>query len=97
MVATRLRGFRSVVNGGLSPERNYSSLDFEKQEVTERVLAATVNRLQHHGVLLEACLLKPQMVIQGTEFQGPKPMPEEIAAHTLTALRRSVGCFHILC
>lgn len=59
------------------------------QEVTERVLAATVSRLWYHGVLLEGCLLKPQMVLPGADCpQGFKPTPEQIAEHTVAALRR---------
>lgn len=57
-------------------------------QVTERVLAATVSRLWHHGVLLEGCLLKPQMVIPGADCPGGKATPEQIAQHTVEALRR---------
>lgn len=57
-------------------------------QVTERVLAATVSRLWHHGVLLEGCLLKPQMVIPGADCPGGKATPEQIAKHTVEALRR---------
>ena len=60
-------------------------------QVTERVLAATVDRLWHHGVLLEGCLLKPQMVIPGADCtSASKPTPEQIAEHTVAALRRWV-------
>ena len=61
-------------------------------QVTEKVLSATVSRLWHHGVLLEGCLLKPQMVIPGAD-RGPgagKPTPEQIAEHTVAALRRTI-------
>ena len=58
--------------------------------MSERVLAATVSRLWHHGVQLEGCLIKPQMVIPGADHPGGKATPDEIAVHTLAALRRWV-------
>lgn len=57
-------------------------------DVTERVLGACTARLWAHGVELEGTLLKPQMVIAGADAPGPKPSSEEIAEHTVTALRR---------
>ena len=59
------------------------------QQVTEKVLSATFSRLHHHGVVLEATLLKPQMVIQGAD-SSKKAEGEEIAARTLAALKRTV-------
>lgn len=56
--------------------------------VTERVVGACVAALWRHGVALEGCLLKPQMVIPGAEAEGPRPAPEEVAKHTVAALRR---------
>ena len=41
------------------------------------------------GVQLEACLLKPQMVIPGGDRQEPLPAPEVVAKHTLRVMRRS--------
>jgi fructose-bisphosphate aldolase class 1 len=42
------------------------------------------------GATLEGCLLKPQMVIPGADAPADarKAAPAEIAAHTLSALRR---------
>jgi hypothetical protein len=45
-----------------------------------------VMRMQ--GVLLEGSLLKPQMVIPGADYTGGKATPQDIAHHTVTALRR---------
>ncbi|GIL56530.1 hypothetical protein Vafri_11881 [Volvox africanus] len=59
-------------------------------DVTERVLGATVAALWRHGVALEGCLLKPQMVIPGAEAEGGKVAAEEVARHTVAALRRVV-------
>ncbi|GIM01271.1 hypothetical protein Vretimale_6050 [Volvox reticuliferus] len=56
--------------------------------VTERVLGATVAALWRHGVALEGCLLKPQMVIPGAEAEGGKVSAGEVARHTVAALRR---------
>ncbi|KAG2500563.1 hypothetical protein HYH03_001334 [Edaphochlamys debaryana] len=58
--------------------------------VTERVVGACVAALWKHGVSLEGCLLKPQMVIPGAEAEGGKAAPEQVAAATVAALRRVV-------
>lgn len=63
----------------------------ECQAVTERVLAACFKALNDHHVLLEGCLLKPNMVTYGTEHPDyAKCTHQEIAARTLTALLRTV-------
>lgn len=46
--------------------------------------------LSQRDVALEACLLKPQMVLPGTTYAGGRPTPEEIADATLAVLRRCV-------
>jgi fructose-bisphosphate aldolase class I len=51
--------------------------------------------LWRHGVQLEACLLKPQMVLPGAECSDKKPSADAIAKHTLSALRR-YGELHIM-
>lgn len=61
------------------------------QAVTERVLAACFKALNDHKVLLEGCLLKPNMVTAGSTFPGrEKITAAEIAGRTITALRRTV-------
>lgn len=55
---------------------------------TERVLAACFKALNDHHVLLEGCLLKPNMVTPGTE--GPKVTSGEIAYMTVRTLQRTV-------
>jgi fructose-bisphosphate aldolase class I len=57
-------------------------------DVSERVISACVAQLWRRGVLLEGCLLKPQMMIQGAERPGPKPGSDEVAAATLRVMRR---------
>ena len=57
-------------------------------EVTEAVLHAVFHALHRHHVTLELMLLKPNMVLPGTE--QPKIPPDIIAAATLTVLRRTV-------
>lgn len=59
------------------------------QKVTERVLAATFKALNENNIFLEGCLLKPNMVTQGSTHPV-KPTPEEIGARTVTALSRTV-------
>jgi fructose-bisphosphate aldolase class I len=39
----------------------------ENQRVTERVLSAVFSALQKNGILLEGALLKPNMVVYGSE------------------------------
>jgi len=60
------------------------------QAVTERVIAETFTHMWRKGVHLEGALLKPQMVIPGADYAGGKATPEEVAHHTVTALRRVV-------
>jgi fructose-bisphosphate aldolase class I len=56
--------------------------------VTEKVLAAVFKALADHGVLLEGCLLKPNMVTAGSD--GPKASAQDIAALTVRSLSRTV-------
>ncbi|KMT12645.1 hypothetical protein BVRB_4g091040 [Beta vulgaris subsp. vulgaris] len=56
--------------------------------VTETVLAAVYKALNDHHVLLEGTLLKPNMVVPGSD--SPKVAAEVIAEYTVTALRRTV-------
>jgi fructose-bisphosphate aldolase class I len=56
--------------------------------VTEKVLAAVFKALSDHHILLEGCLLKPNMVTPGSE--GPKVPAADIAALTVRTLSRTV-------
>eukprot|EP00386_Alphamonas_edax_P004064 GDKI01012673.1.p2 GENE.GDKI01012673.1~~GDKI01012673.1.p2 ORF type:complete len:384 (-),score=164.20 GDKI01012673.1:260-1411(-) len=58
-------------------------------EVTERVLSAVFKALADHHVLLEGCLLKPNMVTPGSDCPK-KATAEEIAFFTVRTLRRTV-------
>jgi len=61
------------------------------QQVTERVLAAVFKALNDHHILLEGCLLKPNMVTCGSTFADKaKITATEIASRTVTALKRTV-------
>ena len=55
---------------------------------TEKVLVAQFAALKAHNVYLEGAVLKPNMVKNGLE--GPKATPEQIAAATVTVLKRTV-------
>ncbi len=57
--------------------------------VTEAVLHAVFHALHRHRVVLEYTVLKPSMVLPGKEHP-PKASPEEVAAATITVLRRTV-------
>lgn len=57
-------------------------------EVTERVLSATFKALADQNVLLEGCLLKPNMVTPGSENKDWNS--EEIAYMTVRTLQRTV-------
>ena len=69
-----------LMDGGHSLERC--------AEVTEAVLHQVFHALHRHHVMLELMLLKPNMVLPGTE--QPKASPDAIAVATLTVLRRTV-------
>jgi len=56
---------------------------------TEKVLAACYKALSVHNVLLEGTLLKPNMVVPGTESKQ-KCTAAEIGAATVKALQRAV-------
>merc|ERR1712187_541230 len=61
------------------------------QAVNERVWAAQVKALNDHNVLLEGCLIKPNMVTPGNSHETrPTISSEEIAARTLTFLLRTI-------
>lgn len=59
------------------------------QEVTGAVLREVFYELEEAQVLLEGMLLKPNMVLPGTEFPKPASV-EEVADATLRVLRRHV-------
>ncbi|GBG82800.1 hypothetical protein CBR_g36331 [Chara braunii] len=57
---------------------------------TEKVLAAVYKSLNdHHVLLLEGTLLKPNMVMPGTEAAAKAP-PEVVAKYTVRTLQRTV-------
>jgi fructose-bisphosphate aldolase class I len=58
-------------------------------EVSERVFAACQKALIDHKIILEGCLLKPNMVTPGTECPE-KATPAEIAWATVRTLNRSI-------
>lgn len=58
-------------------------------EVTERVLSQVMKSLNEHGVLLEGCLLKPNMVTQGATHPK-KALPQEVAWFTVRTLSRTI-------
>merc|ERR1712224_213916 len=58
-------------------------------EVTEKVLAAVFKALNDHNVLLEGCLLKPNMVTPGASC-ADRSSAEEIAFLTVRTLNRTV-------
>lgn len=58
-------------------------------EVTEATLRLVFAALQHHGVVLEGILLKPNMVIAGEKAKAQAGV-EQVAAQTLRCFRRTV-------
>ncbi|DBA99911.1 hypothetical protein WJX77_001277 [Trebouxia sp. C0004] len=57
---------------------------------SEEVITCCVQHLQQRHVCLEACLLKLQMVIPGTDCIQPKPTPQQIAQQTFDVMQRTV-------
>ncbi|MFZ5842326.1 MAG: class I fructose-bisphosphate aldolase [Pseudomonadota bacterium] len=58
-------------------------------EVTEQVLQAVFDALHRHRVLLEAMLLKPNMILPG-KANPHHAQPELVATETMQVLRRTV-------
>ncbi len=56
---------------------------------TERVLTAVFKALNDHHVLLEGCLLKPNMVLAGVDH-AQKASPSEVGFYTARTLQRTV-------
>jgi len=56
---------------------------------TERVLSAVFKALNDHHILLEGCLLKPNMVVPGSDHPT-KATPAEVAFYTVRTLQRTV-------
>ena len=59
------------------------------QQVTEAVLRSVFEQLTRQGVVLEAMLLKPNMVLAGLDFPAQQTAAE-VAQATLQCLRRAV-------
>jgi len=57
--------------------------------VSEHVFATVVLALHENGVLLEGALLKPNMIVPGSECQK-KATPHEIASYTIRTLKRTI-------
>lgn len=57
--------------------------------VTEKVLAAVFKALNDHHILLEGCLLKPNMVTPGAAC-SKKATPADVAFYTVRTLKRTV-------
>jgi fructose-bisphosphate aldolase class I len=57
--------------------------------VTEQVLHAVFAALHRHKVVLEYMVLKPNMVLAGSEYPH-QPSPDVVAHRTITVLRRAV-------
>jgi fructose-bisphosphate aldolase, class I len=63
----------------------------ESQKITEKVLTAVFLELHNHGVFLEGCLLKPNMVTYGSEHPKKKENNLKVeAVRTVRALSRTV-------
>lgn len=54
----------------------------------ELVLTACFQALRKEGAHLQGLLLKPQMIIPGSECPGPKPNGRAIAENTLRVMRK---------
>lgn len=58
-------------------------------EVTSRVLLQVFEDLHHQNVKLEGMVLKPNMIVPGVNC-AKQAGPEEVAAHTVSVLKRTV-------
>jgi len=58
-------------------------------QVSEKVFGAVVKALNDQNILLEGCLLKPNMIVQG-QAHTKKANAQEIASWTLRVLQRTI-------
>jgi fructose-bisphosphate aldolase class I len=80
-------GLLPIVEPEVLMDGNHSIKRCER--VTEATLRAVFQQLSEHRVVLEALLLKCNMVTAGKEFM-PQASPQEVAETTLRCLRRCV-------
>ena len=74
----------------IEPEVYDGSHDIEKcYQVTTNVLNECYNELEIHNINLKGTVLKPNMIIPGSECQN-KSSSEEIAKKTLDCLKKNV-------
>jgi len=59
------------------------------QKVSEKVWGAVTAALHRHGVIFEGMLLKPNMVVPGSD-SGKTAAPVEVARATITTLSRTL-------
>jgi len=57
---------------------------------TQRVLAAVVKFCHDYRLLWEGALLKPNMVLPGSDSKQPNVTPELVAVHTVAVLARTI-------
>jgi len=57
--------------------------------VTEHILATVIKALHDNGVFLEGALIKPNMILHGSE-SNKKATPHEIASYTVRTLKRTI-------
>eukprot|EP01123_Difflugia_compressa_P010185 TRINITY_DN3675_c0_g1_i1.p1 TRINITY_DN3675_c0_g1~~TRINITY_DN3675_c0_g1_i1.p1 ORF type:complete len:380 (+),score=84.57 TRINITY_DN3675_c0_g1_i1:54-1142(+) len=58
-------------------------------KVSEHIFATVVKALHDNGVLLEGSLLKPNMILHGSE-SGKKASAHEVASYTVRTLKRTI-------
>jgi len=81
------QGIVPIVEPELLMDGNHSLQ--RSAEATEATLHTVFHALHKHGVILEGIVLKPSMVITGTEHK-PQASVMEVAQATLKVLRRTV-------
>ncbi|KAI3428677.1 hypothetical protein D9Q98_007500 [Chlorella vulgaris] len=81
-------GLVPIVEPELLIDGNHDQAAFA--DASTRVISRCIAHLQRKGVVLEATLIKPQMIIPGADCTGPKADPSEVAQHTLAVMRQCV-------
>lgn len=69
-LACQQNGLVPIVEPEILSDGPHSAEDCQK--ITEKVLSVVFKALADHGVLLEGCLLKPNMVTYGSEHPKKK-------------------------
>jgi len=83
----QMNGLVPIVEPEILPDGTHSIEECAAK--SKQVFAHVAKALATHHILLEGCLLKPNMITPGMQCET-KATPQEIAFHTITTLSRTI-------